>query len=697
MKEFNLLRDVPYIHNTDELAEFLKPLYIISDYMVDEVTYGMFRDKLLNLVRGSFTIRECREYPIKFKFYKTDKETHELQFRHFYVNVILWAAFVDLNDVEVMNKDMILDCFNNIPNINDYINDVIIGVLRDYHIKATKINYNISEVLHKLRKISEDFSIIMNLQFSAPMFIDLYNRIPEMRDMMECTFDSSMQPHEIEQVLNQYENREIELLENDPGNHLGVVLRAGTGIKHKQLREFTISEGLKPTIDGKTITKPIENSTMLRGLDRPSYMYIDATGARKSLIMNKKVMGRAGYFGKILLMLARTLSVSTTVSDCNTKHLVTYDVRDKRVLKKLNGKYYKINDSDDLKLLNAKKDKDLIGKKIKVRSAATCACGNQVCPRCVGYTSVINSDISDGLSAFESEEVSKVVNQSILSTKHLLTTNSEVITFNPPFYRFFTITGGEISPFINDNESVENLDNYAIYIDPEDKRKIDEMDDDGLYNTVIYNGRFYITNLNDKDDIIEIQCEGEKEIFLSDTAIELMNKGKGLIKFKDLNDGDTLFEMNIMNNELTKPLYGIMNLLNKENKDEIDETIDSISQKFLDLLIESKIDANVIACELIINRLIVAAKDKYRRPDFSDEELEDYEIITVSKALTNNKSPLIGISFQNIKRQFLSDELFEERDGTAYIDEFYRKEVSTANLKKYSKIVRADRKFVKRR
>ena len=155
--------------------------------------------------------------------------------------------------------------------------------------------------------------------------------------------------------------------------------------------------------------------------------------------------------------------------------------------------------------------------------------------------------------------------------------------------------------------------------------------------------------------------------------------------------------MNIMNNELTKPLYGIMNLLNKENKDEIDETIDSISQKFLDLLIESKIDANVIACELIINRLIVAAKDKYRRPDFNDEELEDYEIVTVSKALTNNKSPLIGISFQNIKRQFLSDELFEERDGTAYIDEFYRKEVSTANLKKYSKIVRADRKFVKRR
>ena len=54
----------------------------------------------------------------------------------------------------------------------------------------------------------------------------------------------------------------------------------------KQLREFTISEGLKPTLSGETIPKPIENSTILRGLDRPSYLYIDALGARKSLVIN---------------------------------------------------------------------------------------------------------------------------------------------------------------------------------------------------------------------------------------------------------------------------------------------------------------------------------------------------------------------------------------------------------------------------
>ena len=57
--------------------------------------------------------------------------------------------------------------------------------------------------------------------------------------------------------------------------------------------------------------------------------------------------------------------------------------------------------NETLKLLNKDRDTDLIGKEILVRSAATCACGDHVCARCIGNTAVINSDISDGFSAFE--------------------------------------------------------------------------------------------------------------------------------------------------------------------------------------------------------------------------------------------------------------------------------------------------------
>ena len=61
-----------------------------------------------------------------------------------------------------------------------------------------------------------------------------------------------------------------------------------------------------------------------------------------------------------------------------------------------------------------------------------------------------------------------------------MTTNSEVINFNSEFYNFFTILGGEINPVINENDKVENIEDYAIYIDQEDVVKMEEQDYDSF-------------------------------------------------------------------------------------------------------------------------------------------------------------------------------------------------------------------------
>ena len=388
-------------------------------------------------------------------------------------------------------------------------------------------------------------------------------------------------------------------------------------------------------------------------------------------------------------MLARTLSMSTEVSDCGSKHLVCYDVVNKSVLKKLSGKYYKLDNNDEfenLKLLDFNTDKHLIGKKIYVRSAATCAMKNHVCAKCVGETAVTNSDIADGLSAFESEEISKVVNQNILSAKHLLNTNSEKIEFNSDFYKFFTIVSGEINAKVNDNEDISNIEDYAIYVDPDDISKVEEFDEDSLYNTVISNGKFYIRNIVDSEEPdIVIQADNEKEIYISEDATTLLKAGNNLIRFADLDDDVKLFEVTIMNNELTKPLYEIMNLVNRQNKEDINMDIDTICNKFLELIIEAKISAGAIATELIINRLIRSASNIFERPDFSKDTVEPYEILTVSKALEKNPSPMIGLAFQNLKRQLLSNEMFEERNKSSYMDAYFKTEIPTENLIKYAK------------
>ena len=307
MKKFNLLEDVPYIHNSKELALWLRPLYVINSYMKDYDTYKEFMTKTMNVLKGCYTIYNCREYPVHFKFNAKDKEEHVLSFRHFCINMILWYPFVELNDLNVLDESFILDCNNSIPSIENYINFKLITVLRDYHVKPTTINYAISEVLYNLRMISVDFSLILGLNFSAITFFDMYNESTEIRDIMEVQFSENMQPHEIEQELHELQDKEIEIYRSMPENPIGVILRAQTGIKYKQFAEFTISEGLKPSLEGVTIPMPIENSTLLRGLDRPSYLYIDATGSRKSLVIKYLLPHTVMYVTKTSLIAGNSI------------------------------------------------------------------------------------------------------------------------------------------------------------------------------------------------------------------------------------------------------------------------------------------------------------------------------------------------------------------------------------------------------
>ena len=165
----------------------------------------------------------------------------------------------------------------------------------------------------------------------------------------------------------------------------------------------------------------------------------------------------------------------------------------------------------------------------------------------------------------------------------------------------------------------------------------------------------------------------------------MLKSGKNLIKFSELNDEEKLFEVVIMNNELTKPLYDIMHLINRQNKESDSTDIDTMCNKFLSLIIEAKIGAGVIATELIINRLVRSAANVYERPDFSKDTVEPYQILTVSKALEKNPSPTIGLAFQNIKRQLLSNDLFNERMSPSYMDAYFKTEIPTENLIKYAK------------
>lgn len=669
---------VQHIPTTKELKTHLQPLYVLSDYMDTEEHYVDLKEKTYSLIKGCIEHKECREYPVKFKFYRTEKKTYQLQLRHFVIELFLLYPMVFLMDLEnVLDESFIPNFYEVVPKIDDFINYKLIDTLRDHNVKNTIRNQSISNVTYDLKRISKDFAIIMGLNFSTETFLELYKNNDEIREIMEIQFQDGMQSKDVEEILAEKQKRLISLIKKEENNDLGIVLRSGTGIKAKQLAEFMIAQGMKPDIDGSILPVTIGNSTLIGGLDRPSYIYADAKGTRKSQILNKKVMGKAGYFAKKVTLLALTLKLSTSVYDCGTKHLIPYKIYNNDMLLKLNNKYYREtrHGNDPLKVIDAKKDTHLIGRTIYVRSIATCALKDQMCHCCVGRTALLNLDIADGFAGFESEEITKEINQNILSSKHLLTTDSERIEFNDEFCKFFQLSFDEVYPYIDDNPFLKNPDDWAIFINPDSIARDDEFDSDTEYSTFIKNGCFEMVNLK-TNERIQMKPKEEKEVYITPDSVAILKKRKGYIYFKEIGEEFKVFNLVVLNNELTKPLYEIMNLIGKEKKSGEEETIESICQKMVDLCVESHIGASAVACEVIVNRLIRAIEEdgsiSMDRPDFRQPKISNYKLQTVDKCLEHNSSPFVGFASANLKRQLLSDELVEEKTNPGYLAALFK-------------------------
>lgn len=674
----NVLLEIPEINSKKELKEYIKPVYIIEDYLKDDSRYGDLEQAIRNILRGCFHIKECREYPIHFKFYRRDRDEHVLQLRHFLYNIYIWRPFCVLDGLYVLDESFILKA-EEIPNINSFINEKVILCFQDYNVDQKIINESVSNILYNLRYISIDFSDIMNLTFSDNDFIQMYED-PVYRDIMKVELSEDAQPVEVEKVLNQHQDRLIQKLKQDKENPVGVMLRANSGVKAKQLAEFLISIGMKPTLTGEVMPIPIQTSSLIGGLSKPSYQYIDAVGARKPLIMNNKSMGKAGYFGKKVSELCKTVVMSTNTLDCGSTHLIKYELKSKKYLSKLNGKFYKLDpDSDDDYRVLSPRDTDLIGKTIYARGAQTCSCGrNSICARCIGTISNLNWDIASGLGVFESQELTKELEQKILSGKHLLTTRSETIEFSEEFYKYFSLSVGEITL-----SEMGDFKDLALYVVPEEIAKIEEFDNDSTYNTYISTGRFFIKNLKTKEDT-EIRILQDKEIYITEETTKQLRDNNGLMKLKDIDDSTQIFEVIILNNELTKPLYDLMSLLDSDKKEGFDEiTIDTISQRFLDIIIESGISASMVSGEILLNRLIRKPDDVMSRPDFSLDKMPEYYIYTVTKVLENNESVTVGLGFENLKRQLTNSNL-DRRTSPSFMDAFFKEKLPTKVLEKYS-------------
>ena len=270
------------------IDSFYDKLYIIETEMEDPKHYKNFIEEVFDHLRAGFEIKELRECLVHFKFHKDDTLIHSLQLRHFLTNLIFWEPLIKLDSVDYLNESFIVECHKiSSRYIKTYIDNKIIIPYRN-KISNKSLNKIIHDLIFNLTKISTEFNIILGLSMNVESFIDVANKNERFNEIIRTKIDPAMQPNEIEAHLHKLMNEEIQILMKED-NVLRPMLLSGAGIKDKQLAEFSINMGLKPSLEGNTIPIPINSNLLVGGMSSVSGYYIDALGGRKSLIFNKNV------------------------------------------------------------------------------------------------------------------------------------------------------------------------------------------------------------------------------------------------------------------------------------------------------------------------------------------------------------------------------------------------------------------------
>ncbi len=271
------------------LIERYSNMYLIlDDVLSSSRAFRLVYQDILDIMKYGFEHEIIRHKLVKFKIHESDDKVYELQMNHFLSNMILWYTFVEMDNVEVMTEEHIFNFqMSSLNDIIDYINEKILPICDlDQHFQ----NKLIDDIAYHMRAISTAFSPIMGMGMSIYNIYKMEEQFPEISELMYGTIDPTLQPVEIEKILHERTDRIIELF-SETDNDLRPLFLSGKNLSKDQFKEIVIKIGLKADINGNTIPYLIDCNILINGINKPSFHFLEAMSARKSLVLSKTKMG----------------------------------------------------------------------------------------------------------------------------------------------------------------------------------------------------------------------------------------------------------------------------------------------------------------------------------------------------------------------------------------------------------------------
>jgi len=604
----------------------LNEILLSEDY---ETTKSTIKDKIITDLAGK-RVNYSNDYqPVNNNFLKDElielvvnKEAYEITYGNFLTLLVVARPF---NEHKVpFPEDMLFD----LSDLHEYGKYYTLLLEMFKFDKETKIS--IKDIISELAILSGEINVTFGNTVSIKALTDLERNVSRFRELIHYKLpkDEAMEFDKIEKIINHNRDEIMDILSNTD-NILKYYTKSGAGVNTKQYGQVLSLIGSKPDLFGNIIPYPI-NTSFLRGLSVRDF-FINALGARKALITNHQQVRNSGYLTRKISMLLMDTKL-TTEDDCgsNESNYMKIDIPDKKTLKRYEKRYY-LDDNDILKEIDVN-DESLIGKTLSIPSPVTCASKHGICKKCYGRLFDINKDLNIGMIAVLI--LTDPLTQRLLSAKHLLETRSSKLDWGEKFEEFFIVNRNLITPKEN---------NISIIIREDDYIEDDETEDAQVF-------RVFSVKSGNKQFVIESPVKLYLVDILSEKIDEHYNieEAQYEISLSSLDDGDNFAHFIMENNELSKPLREIKDLI-ETNKYIKDHSINEAINYFVHLLNESGINIQSVHIELILREMM-----KLKNPDreqFKLEKMPKYEMLRITDANLKGESLSRALLFEQIKKQ----------------------------------------------
>lgn len=296
--------------------------------------------------------------------------------------------------------------------------------------------YNLEYTAEKEKVLALVYRAINNINNEVPKLAEEYVTSIDILDFIEVQ-DHPLIANAIAEALPNAASiscvyRTIEdALKKDPAlnnNALALAVR-GKQVKVDQVMQCVGLRGFLLEVNNRVLNKPVMTS-YTKGMLTPYDYAADSRGAAKALYNAEVPLQDAEYFSRRLQLLTM-VTTHIVNEDCGSTKYHNWLVKGPEFDDEGNqlyggdlgfmiGKYYLDEESNQLKEINGK-EKWLYGKRIKLRTSLGCKCKDKhaVCRVCFGALSKNVSRFAN-LGHLCSATMTQQTSQSVLSTKHIV-------------------------------------------------------------------------------------------------------------------------------------------------------------------------------------------------------------------------------------------------------------------------------------